>query len=72
MKSRKEDASGTVMTLEQAAAYLQISKAHLSNVLSGKVHGTTPLRCRRLGRRILLRREWIDEWLDGERKEARQ
>jgi len=29
----------TVMTLQQAAAYLRISKAHLSNVIGGKVPG---------------------------------
>jgi excisionase family DNA binding protein len=54
----------SVMTLEQAAAYLQVSKAHLSNVIGGKVRGIEPVRCFRLGRRILIKREWIDEWLE--------
>ena len=31
--------STPVMTLTQAAAYLQVSKAHLSNVINGKVAG---------------------------------
>jgi excisionase family DNA binding protein len=62
-----------VMTLKQAASYLQVSKAHLSNVINGKVRGVAPVRSIRLGRRILIKREWIDEWLDlsdrGERKQ---
>ena len=54
----------SVMTLKQAASYLQVSKAHLSNVINGKVRGVAPVRSIRLGRRILIKREWIDEWLD--------
>lgn len=53
-----------VMTLAQAALYLQISKAHLSNVINGKVRGVQPVRFFRMGRRVLIRREWIDEWLE--------
>jgi excisionase family DNA binding protein len=53
-----------VMTLKQAAAYLQISKAHLSNVINGKVPGVQPVRCFRMGRRILIKREWLEQWLE--------
>jgi excisionase family DNA binding protein len=56
-----------VMTLKQAADYLQVSKAHLSNVISGRVLGVPPVRSFRLGRRILIKREWIDEWLETNR-----
>jgi excisionase family DNA binding protein len=55
----------SVLSLKQAAAYLQISKAHLSNVINGKVPGVAPVRSFRLGRRVLVRREWIDEWLES-------
>jgi len=54
----------TVMSLKQAANYLQVSKAHLSNVINGKVFGVRPVRSFRLGRRILIKREWIDTWLE--------
>jgi len=57
-------ANSAVMTLKQAAAYLQVSKAHLSNVIHGKVRGVPPIRSFRLGRRVLIKREWIDEWLE--------
>jgi len=52
------------MTLTQAAEYLRVSKAHLSNVLNGKVAGVPPLRHAPIGRRILIKREWVDEWLE--------
>lgn len=52
-----------VLTLKQAAAYLRISKAHLSNVINGKVSGAPPFRHAQVGRRILIKREWADEFL---------
>ena len=54
-----------VLTLSQAAAHLQVSKAHLSNVIAGKVAGVPPFRHARAGRRILIKREWADQWLEA-------
>lgn len=59
-----------VMTLQQAAVYLQVSKAHLSNVINGKVPGVRPPRVFRAGRRILIRREWLDRWMEQSHLEA--
>jgi excisionase family DNA binding protein len=59
-----------VMTLKQAADYLQISKAHLSNVINGKVPEVPRLRCFRVGRRVLIKREWVDEWMESAGLEA--
>ena len=59
-----------VMTLKQAAGYLQVSKAHLSNVINGKVPGVLPLRCFRVGRRILIKLEWLESWLESAHLEA--
>ena len=64
------EARTPVMTLKQAAAYLQLSKAHLSNVINGKVPGVRPLRCFRVGRRILIKLEWLDSWLESAHLEA--
>jgi excisionase family DNA binding protein len=60
----KMNESSTVMTLGLAADYLKISKAHLSNAINGKVEGVPKLPFARVGRRILIRREWADEWLE--------
>ena len=46
-------------------------QGHLSNVINGKVSGVKPVRCFRLGRRVLIKRQWIEEWLeDAETKAA--
>lgn len=67
----KTDSS--VMSLKQAASYLQVSKAHLSNLINGKVTGVPPVRSFRLGRRVLFKREWIDAWIEAAaRDEARE
>jgi excisionase family DNA binding protein len=60
------------MTLTQAAAYLQITKAHLSNVINRKVADVPPLRCFRVGRRILIKREWVDSWMEATNLKAIQ
>jgi hypothetical protein len=57
-------AQSPVLTLHQTAQYLQISKAHLSNVINGKVPGVPPFRHAKVGRRILIKRVWADEWLE--------
>ena len=62
--------STPVMTLTQAAAYLRVSKAHLSNVINGKVPGVPRVRSFRMGRRILIKRKWVDEWMESADLEA--
>lgn len=52
------------LSLAQAAEYLGISKAHLANVISGRVASVPALRHAKVGRRILIRRVWLDEWLE--------
>ena len=52
------------MTLKQAAAYLQVSVAHLLNAINERIPGTPVLRHARVGRRILFKRVWLDQWLD--------
>ena len=64
-ETKMSDNNSAVFTLKQTAAYLQISKAHLSNVIRGKVAGTPPLRHAQIGRRILIKREWAEEWLES-------
>jgi excisionase family DNA binding protein len=59
-----------VLTLKQTATYLRVSKAHLSNLIAGKVPGVPHLRHVRAGRRILIKREWADEWLETAAQES--
>ena len=58
------------MTRAEAARYLRISQAHLSNLVHGKVAGVAPLRCRWAGRRMLFKRRWLDEFMEAAHAEA--
>ncbi len=52
-----------VLNLAEAAALVRCSRAHLSNVVNGKVHGIPRLPAVRIGRRVLFRRESLERWL---------
>jgi hypothetical protein len=55
--------SSPVLTLIEAARELRCSKAHLHNVIHGKVPGLPPLPVLRIGRRVLIRGEAFRQWL---------
>lgn len=56
-------APSKVLNLAEAAALVRCSRAHLSNVVNGKVHGIPRLPAVRIGRRVLFRRESLEAWL---------
>jgi len=62
--------SSPMLRLSEAATYLRVSKAHLSNVINGKVPGVPTLRTVRAGRCVLIKREWIEEWLESTSRKA--
>lgn len=53
------------VSLAQAARYLGISKAHLANVIHGHVADVPLLRYAKVGRRIVFRVVWLDEWIES-------
>src|SRR5438309_3502026 len=52
-----------IMDIKAAAKYLGVSRSHLSHILSGKVAGVPAIPHVRAGRRALIRRIVIDQWL---------
>lgn len=52
-----------ILTVREAALILRCSKAHLCNVLNGKVAGVPRLPAIRIGRRVLFRRDSLEQWL---------
>jgi len=52
-----------VLTVAEVARELGCSKAHVHNIINGKVRGTLPLPSLTLGRRRLVRRTSLDEWI---------
>jgi len=51
-----------VLTVAEVAEDLRCSKAHVCNMINGKVVGVLPLPVICLGRRRLVRRETLEEW----------
>jgi hypothetical protein len=52
-----------LLTLDQVAQVLHISKAHVSKVIAGRVDGCSPIPVLHLGRRKLVRRTTLESWM---------
>lgn len=57
------DTAFDLLTVKEVASLLHCSKAHVSNVLAGRVRGCVPIPSVRLGRRMLVRRETLQAWI---------
>jgi helix-turn-helix protein len=53
-----------LLTVTQVCAILHCSKAHVTNLAAGKVHGCSRLPVVRLGRRLLVRPQSFLEWTE--------
>jgi hypothetical protein len=51
------------LTALEVARELRCSKAHIHNLIKGTVRGILPLPILSLGRRKLIRRATLDEWI---------
>jgi len=54
-----------ILTIKDVAQVLRCSKTHVCNVMAGKVPGVPQLAHIALGRRKLVRREWLNQWLEA-------
>jgi len=52
-----------ILDIKAAADYLGVSRSHLSHILAGKVPGVPIIPHVRAGRRALIRRAAIDQWM---------
>ena len=52
-----------LLTVAEAARELRCSKAHVHNIIVGKVPGLPPLPVLRIGRRVLIRHEALRAWM---------
>lgn len=57
--SQEHDA---ILTVDEVAANLRCSKAHVYNTINGKVPGISPLPVIGMGRRKLVRRNALEQW----------
>ncbi len=59
---------GEVLTLADVALILRCSKAHVCNVINGKVPPRLPHLA--VGRRKLVRREWLEAWMEQSKRQC--
>ena len=52
-----------ILTASEVARELRCSKAHVHNLINGKVNGAGPLPAIALGRRRLVRRTSLNDWV---------
>jgi hypothetical protein len=53
-----------ILTINDVAAILRCSKTHVSHVLAGKIRGIPRLTHIAVGRRKLIRRQWLEQWME--------
>jgi excisionase family DNA binding protein len=56
--------SADILTIDEVAKVLRCSKAHVQNALRGKLRGLPRLMHMPMGRRKVVRREWLQQWLE--------
>ena len=56
--------SADILTIAAVAKVLCCSKAHVQNALRGRLPGLRRLVHLAMGRRKVVRRDWLQEWLE--------
>jgi excisionase family DNA binding protein len=62
--------SDEILTVQEVANDLRCSKAHVHNLINGKVHGVTPMPSLFLGRRRLIRQRSLELWIAQNERRA--
>lgn len=57
--------SAEILTIDEVAKVLRCSKAHVQNALRGKLPGVPRLMHLAMGRRKVVRREWLQQWVEA-------
>jgi hypothetical protein len=59
----KENGDQEILTLREVAVVLRCSKAHAAKLLNGEIRGLPPLTHVAMGRRKVVRRDWLETWM---------
>ena len=54
----------SILTIREVAELLRCSKAHVQKALVGKIAGVPQLAHLSTGRRELVRKEWLEQWME--------
>ena len=58
-----------ILTINDVATILRCSKTHVSHVLAGKIAGIPRLTHIAMGRMKLVRREWLEQWMETNKQQ---
>jgi excisionase family DNA binding protein len=61
----EDDDPKDVLTIEEIAKRLRCSKTHVCNLLRGEVEGVPRLTHVAMGRRKVVRHEWLTDWMEA-------
>ena len=53
-----------ILTIRDVAEILRCSKTHVQKAMMGKIIGVPQLTHLSIGRRKLVRKEWLDRWME--------
>jgi excisionase family DNA binding protein len=59
------DDTSKILTIQEVAGELRCSKTHVQHAISGKLMGVPRLTHVSMGRRKLIRRDWLNKWLEA-------
>jgi excisionase family DNA binding protein len=62
--------SQPILTLTEVAKVLRCSKTHVAHVINGQVRDLPRLTHFRMGRRKLVRREWLESWMEANKTQC--
>jgi hypothetical protein len=66
----KDDESEKILTLNEVAKRLRCSKAHAAKLLNGEIRGLPPLTHIAMGRRKVVKSEWLENWMDSQKTQC--
>jgi excisionase family DNA binding protein len=59
-----------ILTIREVAEVLRCSKTHVAHMINGQVCGVPKLTHFCMGRRKLVRREWLEAWMEANKIEC--
>ena len=65
-----QDDKKRILTIRDVAERLRCSKAHVSKLLLGEVEGVPAITHVAMGRRKVVREEWLEQWMNQCRREC--
>ena len=57
--------SSNILTISEVAQILRCSKAHVQKAMMGRIGGIPHLTHLTIGRRKLVRKEWLEQWMEA-------